>query len=53
MKKVKDERLLIENLKSIRFAFLFQTIGIVGILVYSGVKDGVTALLNNPLWILL
>jgi hypothetical protein len=53
MKKIKDERLLMENLKSIRFAFLFQTIGIMGILVYSGIKNGVANLLNNPLWLLL
>jgi len=50
-KKIKDERLVLRNLKDIRIAFVIQTIGIIAILVYTGVTDGVRAIMNHPLWI--
>lgn len=53
MKKMKDERLLLENLKNIRVAFLLQTAGIVGILIYEGANKGIGAIVQHPLWLLL
>ncbi|WP_163970359.1 DUF6773 family protein [Oceanobacillus halotolerans] len=50
MKKVKDERLQLQNLKNIRIAFAVQTIGILGILLYEAIVDGVQAATDNPLW---
>jgi len=51
MRKIKDERLIIQNLKNIRTAFLIQSIGILGILIYEGISNGYHAAINNPLWV--
>src|SRR5699024_2344912 len=51
MKKIKDERLIIENLKNIRIAFIVQSIGIIAILVYDGITKGVKEVIANPLWL--
>lgn len=53
MKKIKDERLILQNLKNIRIAFIVQTIGIIGILVYQAISDGMMTFTKNPLWMLL
>ncbi|MFS0749826.1 hypothetical protein [Oceanobacillus sp. 1P07AA] len=52
MKKMKDERLIIKNLKNIRVAFLVQTIGILAILLYDVITVGFTEATRNPLWFL-
>jgi len=41
MKRIRDERLLLQNLKNIRVAFIVQTLGVVAILVYQAVTEGV------------
>lgn len=46
----KDERLAIQNLRNIRIAFVFQTLCIVGILIYDGICNGIMQVTNNPLW---
>ncbi|MDD4402309.1 MAG: hypothetical protein PHI24_10650 [Desulfitobacteriaceae bacterium] len=51
MKKIKDERLIIQNLKNIRIAFIVQTIGISAILIYEVVTKGPTEAIENPLWL--
>lgn len=51
MKKIKDERLILKNLKNIRIAFIVQTIGIVIILIYEGVTEGISKIIDNPLWL--
>lgn len=51
MRRIKDERLIIKNLKNIRITFLVQTIGIVLILLYDVITEGLTGLTNNPLWL--
>ncbi|MBS4214117.1 branched-chain amino acid ABC transporter substrate-binding protein [Neobacillus rhizophilus] len=51
MKIIKDERLIIQNLRNIRIAFLFQTICILGILIYDGISKGITHVTDNPLWL--
>ncbi|HLR21456.1 MAG TPA: hypothetical protein VK087_05575 [Tissierellaceae bacterium] len=51
MKKIKDQRLIIENLKNIRIAFIIQSIGIIAILVYDGITKGVKEVIANPLWL--
>ncbi|MFD3449383.1 hypothetical protein ACFDTO_32925 [Microbacteriaceae bacterium 4G12] len=50
MKKITDERLIMQNLKNIRIAFLVQSLGIIGILFYTFIKQGMEAMRNNPLW---
>lgn len=53
MKNIEDERFTINVLKAIRFTFIIQTIGIIVILIYDGLKNGVQAIIDNPLWIVL
>lgn len=50
-KKITDERLIIQNLKHIRAAFVVQTTGIIGILIYTGITEGIKEVSNNPLWV--
>lgn len=56
MKKIKDERLILKTLKNIRIAFLFQSLGIIGILGYIGFTEGMDQItkspLKSPLWLL-
>jgi cell division protein FtsW (lipid II flippase) len=52
MKKIKDERLILQNLKNIRIAYIIQTAGILGILGYEIVTKGFDGMRENPLWLL-
>ncbi|MCU4766035.1 branched-chain amino acid ABC transporter substrate-binding protein [Bacillus toyonensis] len=52
VKKIKDERLILQTLKNIRIAFLFQYIGVVGILGYIGFTEGMDQITKSPLWLL-
>ncbi|MDA1759864.1 branched-chain amino acid ABC transporter substrate-binding protein [Bacillus cereus] len=52
VKKIKDERLILQTLKNIRIAFLFQYIGVVGILGYIGFTEGIDQITKSPLWLL-
>ncbi|MDA2380326.1 branched-chain amino acid ABC transporter substrate-binding protein [Bacillus cereus] len=52
MKKIKDERLILQTLKNIRIVFLFQYIGVVGILGYIGFTEGIDQITKSPLWLL-
>ena len=52
MKKITDERLKLQNLKNIRVLFLFQNIGIIGILAYDVITSGLDSMTDNPLWYL-
>ncbi|MDM5195421.1 branched-chain amino acid ABC transporter substrate-binding protein [Bacillus hominis] len=52
MKKIKDERLILQMLKNIRVAFIFQSIGIIGILGYIGLTEGINQITKSPLWLL-
>lgn len=51
MKKMKDERLIVQNLKNIRIAYIIQTVGILGILGYDLVTKGLNGMRENPLWL--
>ncbi|WP_416825301.1 branched-chain amino acid ABC transporter substrate-binding protein [Ectobacillus polymachus] len=51
MRKITDERLILKNLKNIRIAFLFQTLCIIGILIYDGLTKGFIHVTDNPLWL--
>ena len=51
MKKIKDERLILKNLKNIRIAYIIQTVGILGILGYDLVTKGLDGMRENPLWL--
>ncbi|ADU32199.1 hypothetical protein [Evansella cellulosilytica] len=53
MKKITDERLLLQNLINIRIVYIIQTIGIIGILGYDLVSKGFDEMRENPLWLLL
>lgn len=50
MKKIKDERLVLQNLKNIRIAFLVQSVGIIAILLYDVITKSLSAMTDNPLW---
>ncbi|WP_242301470.1 branched-chain amino acid ABC transporter substrate-binding protein [Bacillus cereus group sp. BfR-BA-01361] len=52
MKKIKDERLILQTLKNIRIAFLFQSLGIIGILGYIGFTEGLDQITKSLLWLL-
>jgi hypothetical protein len=52
VKKIKDERLILKTLKNIRIAFLFQSLGIIGILGYIGFTEGMDQATKSPLWLL-
>ncbi|WLR42635.1 hypothetical protein LC087_18460 [Bacillus carboniphilus] len=52
MQKIKDERLVLKNLKNIRLLFGIQTAGIIGILGYDFMTKGVEGMTDNPLWVL-
>lgn len=51
MKKITDERLVLQNLKNIRIAYIIQTVGILGILGYELVTKGLDGMRENPLWL--
>ncbi|EJQ49106.1 Uncharacterized protein BWINRASL_04259 [Bacillus mycoides] len=52
MKKIKDERLILQTLKNIRIVFIFQYIGVIGILGYIGFTEGMDQITKSPLWLL-
>ncbi|MGA5661502.1 branched-chain amino acid ABC transporter substrate-binding protein [Bacillus bombysepticus] len=52
VKKIRDERLILQTLKNIRIVFLFQYIGVVGILGYIGFTQGIDQITKSPLWLL-
>lgn len=53
MKRIKDERLKIKNLKNTRIAYIIQTLGIIAILGYDLITQGIDGLRENPLWLVL
>lgn len=52
MKKIKDERLILQTLKNVRIAFLFQSLGIISILGYIGFTEGIDQITKSSLWLL-
>ena len=50
MKKIKDDRLILKNLKNIRGAYIIQTLGIFCILGYDWITRGSEAMFESPLW---
>lgn len=46
-----DERLIIKNLKNIQIVYALQTLGLIGILGYDFVTEGMYGITNNPLWL--
>lgn len=50
LQKIRDERLKMKNLQNIRTAYIFQTIGILGILAYDWITKGIEGMTKNPLW---
>lgn len=53
MKKIQDERLILQNLKNIKIVYIVQTLSIIGILGYDLVTKGFDAMKANPLWFVL
>jgi len=51
IQRINDERLIIKNLKNIRITYAFQTLGILSILGYYFVTNGIDGIKANPLWI--
>lgn len=50
MKKIKDERLILQNLKNIRILYAVQTFGVICILAYDFMTKGLDGMTDNPLW---
>ncbi|KAA0753652.1 hypothetical protein DT250_31265 [Bacillus sp. AR2-1] len=50
MKKITDERLIVQNLQHIKIAYIVQTIGVLSILGYEVFKGGIEGMTKNPLW---
>lgn len=53
MKKIQDERLILQNLNNIKVVYIIQTLSIIGILGYDLITKGFDAMKNNPLWFVL
>lgn len=53
MKKIKDERLILRNLKNIRIAYVIQMVGMIIVLALEGRENGVEEMTSSPLWIVL
>ncbi|MFT8709247.1 MAG: hypothetical protein ABF820_07460 [Sporolactobacillus sp.] len=53
MRKIKDERLQLINLKNSRIAFLFQMIGLLAILFTTWITKGSEAAVDSPVFLLL
>jgi len=52
LQKINDERLMLKNLKNMCVTYAIQTIGIIGILAYELVTQGIYGIIANPgLWI--
>ncbi|NGP44644.1 branched-chain amino acid ABC transporter substrate-binding protein [Bacillaceae bacterium SIJ1] len=51
MYQMKDERLKWQQLKNTRTAFTFQSIAILGLVIYRGAVDGAQAAFADPLWL--
>lgn len=51
IQRINDERLAIKNLKNIRIGYTLQTLGIISILGYNFVTNGINGVIDNPLWI--
>lgn len=52
MEEIHDERIELQRLKNIRLAFIIQSAGIIGILLFQLITAGPLGLIKNPLWIL-
>lgn len=48
MKKINDERLILQNLKNIKVAYIVQTVGIIGILGYDLINHGAETMFKSP-----
>ncbi|OTY24838.1 hypothetical protein BK732_07325 [Bacillus thuringiensis serovar navarrensis] len=53
MKKIQDERLILQNLNNIKIIYIVQTLSIIGILGYDLITKGFDGMKENPLWYLL
>src|SRR5690625_3436413 len=51
MQRINDERLIMQNLKNIRIIYALQTLGMVAILGYNYITNGMVGVKQNPLWI--
>lgn len=52
LQRINDERLIFKNMQNIRVVYAIQTLGIIGILAYNYVTQGMEDLRENPLWII-
>lgn len=51
MKKITDERLILQNLQHIRVVYVVQTVGILAILGFELYQGGLEAMRANPVWL--
>lgn len=51
IQKITDERLILKNMKNIRFVYTFQTLGILSLIGYQFISGGIDGIMESPLWI--
>lgn len=51
IQRINDERLAIKNLKNMRIVYTLQALGIIAILGYNFITNGIDGVIENPLWI--
>lgn len=53
LQRINDERLIIKNLQNIRLVYVLQTLGIIGLLGYDVISNGLSmsSIKENPLWL--
>lgn len=51
LERINDERININNMKNMRIVYMIQTLGIITILGYDFITQGVEGIKLNPLWL--
>lgn len=51
VQRINDERLIIKNMKNIRLVYVLQTLGIIGLLGFDFILNGLKSIIENPLWL--
>lgn len=51
IQRIHDERLKIKNMKNICLVYTFQILGMIGVLGYDMITNGLSSIKANPLWL--
>ncbi|MCO7126439.1 branched-chain amino acid ABC transporter substrate-binding protein [Sporolactobacillus shoreicorticis] len=53
MKRITDERLILVNLKNFRIAYIFQTVGMLAVLIYIAFTSGSREAIESPFFLVM